>query len=174
MWRRFAQNVAFKVLSRQFSPLLLKWRAATNWSSVKTKPYHQNIFQVGAAAAEKKTLFNAITTMGLLQRSASASTSPEKRAGSSRPSAATTPAPGSASASNGTSEEPVDNCHCNGKEEEGLPRELNFVSKLNCTTGKVEWVELPEDYDFHQEIARSAYADMLHDHDRVNVNYYLN
>ncbi|KAG7999624.1 Protein arginine N-methyltransferase 7 [Nibea albiflora] len=31
----------------------------------------------------------------------------------------------------------------------------------------LDWVEESEEYDYHQEIARSCYADMLHDHDRV-------
>lgn len=53
-------------------------------------------------------------------------------------------------------------------EKSRIGKELSFVSRLNCMTGKVEWVELPDEYDYHQEIARSAYADMLHDHDRVS------
>jgi len=44
--------------------------------------------------------------------------------------------------------------------------ELNFINQTNMINGRSEWKQLPEDYDFHQEIARSAYADMLHDHDR--------
>ncbi|CAL8070134.1 unnamed protein product [Orchesella dallaii] len=54
---------------------------------------------------------------------------------------------------------------------ENLPREINFVDRINCTTGKHEWVEVPHDYDYHTEISRSAYADMLHDHDR-NMRYF--
>ncbi|XP_078213633.1 protein arginine N-methyltransferase 7 isoform X4 [Callithrix jacchus] len=46
-----------------------------------------------------------------------------------------------------------------------------FCSRANPTTGSVEWVEEDEHYDYHQEIARSSYADMLHDKDR-NVKYY--
>ncbi|XP_054391007.1 protein arginine N-methyltransferase 7 isoform X7 [Pongo abelii] len=42
-----------------------------------------------------------------------------------------------------------------------------FCSRANPTTGSVEWLEEDEHYDFHQEIARSSYADMLHDKDRV-------
>lgn len=38
-------------------------------------------------------------------------------------------------------------------------------------TEDAEWEEESEEYDFHQEIARSSYADMLHDHDR-NKKYY--
>ncbi|XP_067929621.1 protein arginine N-methyltransferase 7-like isoform X2 [Watersipora subatra] len=41
-----------------------------------------------------------------------------------------------------------------------------FTSKFNPTTGKVEWVMHDESYDYNQEIARSAYADMLHDTER--------
>jgi len=33
-------------------------------------------------------------------------------------------------------------------------------------TGKFEWKMKPDDYDYVQELARSAYADMLHDYDR--------
>ncbi|XP_016878789.1 protein arginine N-methyltransferase 7 isoform X11 [Homo sapiens] len=46
-----------------------------------------------------------------------------------------------------------------------------FCSRANPTTGSVEWLEEDEHYDYHQEIARSSYADMLHDKDR-NVKYY--
>ncbi len=53
-----------------------------------------------------------------------------------------------------------------------VPREL--ISQLNPTTGKMEWNEVPDDYDYHLEIARSAFADMLHDHDRVSFNWSLN
>ncbi|XP_003967158.1 protein arginine N-methyltransferase 7 [Takifugu rubripes] len=47
-----------------------------------------------------------------------------------------------------------------------------FCSRTNPTTGVLEWVEQCEDYDYHQEIARSSYADMLHDRDR-NQKYYV-
>ncbi|CAK6975106.1 protein arginine N-methyltransferase 7 [Scomber scombrus] len=46
-----------------------------------------------------------------------------------------------------------------------------FCGRANPTTGVVDWVEEGEEYDYHQEIARSCYADMLHDHDR-NEKYY--
>ncbi|NXG10222.1 ANM7 methyltransferase, partial [Sakesphorus luctuosus] len=46
-----------------------------------------------------------------------------------------------------------------------------FCGRANPTTGEMEWLEEDEDYDYHQEIARSRYADMLHDKDR-NVKYY--
>ncbi|XP_064611177.1 protein arginine N-methyltransferase 7-like [Liolophura sinensis] len=47
-----------------------------------------------------------------------------------------------------------------------------FVPNLSPVTGKMEWVLQDEHYDYHQEIARSAYADMLHDTER-NQKYYL-
>lgn len=47
----------------------------------------------------------------------------------------------------------------------------DFYQKLNPVTGKVEWHIQDETYDYHQEIARSAYADMLHDTER-NSKYY--
>nr|XP_003223006.1 PREDICTED: protein arginine N-methyltransferase 7 [Anolis carolinensis]XP_016850259.1 PREDICTED: protein arginine N-methyltransferase 7 [Anolis carolinensis] len=46
-----------------------------------------------------------------------------------------------------------------------------FCGRANPTTGAVEWMEEGEDYDYHQEIARSCYADMLNDKDR-NEKYY--
>ncbi|XP_032892021.1 protein arginine N-methyltransferase 7 [Amblyraja radiata] len=46
-----------------------------------------------------------------------------------------------------------------------------FCSRANPTTGATEREEEDEDYDYHQEIARSSYADMLHDKDR-NEKYY--
>uniref|UniRef100_A0A1B6I934 Protein arginine N-methyltransferase n=1 Tax=Homalodisca liturata TaxID=320908 RepID=A0A1B6I934_9HEMI len=51
-------------------------------------------------------------------------------------------------------------------------RNMNiFTKKLNPLTGAVEWVMQNENYDFNQEIARSAFADMLHDSER-NEKYY--
>uniref|UniRef100_A0A3B5ANT6 Protein arginine N-methyltransferase n=1 Tax=Stegastes partitus TaxID=144197 RepID=A0A3B5ANT6_9TELE len=46
-----------------------------------------------------------------------------------------------------------------------------FCGRANPSTGALDWVEESEEYDYHQEIARSCYADMLHDHDR-NQKYY--
>uniref|UniRef100_A0A8B9KLF3 Protein arginine N-methyltransferase n=1 Tax=Astyanax mexicanus TaxID=7994 RepID=A0A8B9KLF3_ASTMX len=46
-----------------------------------------------------------------------------------------------------------------------------FCGRANPTTGGLDWVEESEEYDYHQEIARSCYADMLHDRDR-NEKYY--
>ncbi|KAK9503606.1 hypothetical protein O3M35_010131 [Rhynocoris fuscipes] len=47
-----------------------------------------------------------------------------------------------------------------------------FVQKVNTLTGKMGWVLEDEYYDYHQEIARSMYADMLHDEDR-NEKYLI-
>jgi len=41
-----------------------------------------------------------------------------------------------------------------------------FSSVFSPAAGKYVWKMKPEDYDYVQEIARSAYADMLHDYDR--------
>lgn len=41
-----------------------------------------------------------------------------------------------------------------------------FTQKKNPITGDTEWDVQHENYDYHQEIARSAFADMLHDHER--------
>ncbi|XP_076878322.1 protein arginine N-methyltransferase 7 [Brachyhypopomus gauderio] len=46
-----------------------------------------------------------------------------------------------------------------------------FCGRANPTTGALDWIEESEEYDYHQEIARSCYADMLHDRDR-NEKYY--
>ncbi|KAF7707638.1 protein arginine N-methyltransferase 7 isoform X1 [Silurus meridionalis] len=46
-----------------------------------------------------------------------------------------------------------------------------FCGRANPTTGALDWMEEGEEYDYHQEIARSCYADMLHDSDR-NKKYY--
>ncbi|ELT87312.1 hypothetical protein CAPTEDRAFT_168548 [Capitella teleta] len=48
----------------------------------------------------------------------------------------------------------------------------SFVSRISPVTGKTEWVTQDEDYDYQQEVARSAYADMLHDTER-NQKYLL-
>lgn len=64
---------------------------------------------------------------------------------------------------------------------------VNLIRKVSCNmsiftqvfkpiTGTMTWEEKDVDYDYHQEIARSAFADMLHDSERVSktvsVNYY--
>lgn len=46
-----------------------------------------------------------------------------------------------------------------------------FCGRVNPITGALDWIEEDENYDYHQEIARSSYADMLHDKDR-NEKYY--
>ncbi|KAK3909580.1 Protein arginine N-methyltransferase 7 [Frankliniella fusca] len=47
-----------------------------------------------------------------------------------------------------------------------------FTNKANPITGKMEWEMHDDDYDYNQEIARSSYADMLHDTER-NVKYQI-
>jgi len=47
-----------------------------------------------------------------------------------------------------------------------------FIQCLNPLTGLQTWEEQDEYYDYHQEVARSAFADMLHDHERVSVFSY--
>ena len=42
-----------------------------------------------------------------------------------------------------------------------------FVQNVNPTLGTLDWEVKDEDYDYTQEVARSAYADMLHDDHRV-------
>ncbi|XP_012284304.1 protein arginine N-methyltransferase 7 [Orussus abietinus] len=46
-----------------------------------------------------------------------------------------------------------------------------FTRYLNPITGESNWEEKHPDYDFYQEIARTAFADMLHDRER-NEKYY--
>lgn len=41
-----------------------------------------------------------------------------------------------------------------------------FIQRMNPLTGICDWVVQNEDYDYHQEVARSAFADMLHDTER--------
>ena len=38
---------------------------------------------------------------------------------------------------------------------------------MHYILGKMEWKNQPEDYDYQQEVARAAFADMLHDTERV-------
>ncbi|CAF0867765.1 unnamed protein product [Didymodactylos carnosus] len=48
---------------------------------------------------------------------------------------------------------------------------MSFISQNNVITGESEWMFLDEtEYDYEQDLARSAYADMLHDTER-NVFY---
>jgi len=44
-----------------------------------------------------------------------------------------------------------------------------FTQCLNPLTGVASWEEKDQFYDYHQEVARSAFADMLHDHERVSI-----
>ncbi|KAG1701356.1 Protein arginine N-methyltransferase 7 [Nymphon striatum] len=46
-----------------------------------------------------------------------------------------------------------------------------FVQNFNPIAGKTEWTIEDDNYDYHQEIARSAYADMLHDTERNQMYY---
>lgn len=46
-----------------------------------------------------------------------------------------------------------------------------FKQILNPITGRSEWEPQPENYDYQQEIARAAFADMLHDTER-NQKYF--
>ena len=46
-----------------------------------------------------------------------------------------------------------------------------FVQVLNPMTGKMEWKSQPEDYDYQQELARAAFADMLQDTERNQLYY---
>ncbi|XP_073232579.1 protein arginine N-methyltransferase 7-like [Porites lutea] len=52
-----------------------------------------------------------------------------------------------------------------------ISRKEMFSQRFSPTTGKMEWVVEDEDYDMRDEIARSAYTDMLHDDER-NKKYY--
>ncbi|XP_074093827.1 arginine methyltransferase 7 [Cotesia typhae] len=47
-----------------------------------------------------------------------------------------------------------------------------FTQTFDPITGCSVWEEKNPNYDYHQEVARSAFADMLHDHER-NEKYYL-
>lgn len=42
-----------------------------------------------------------------------------------------------------------------------------FVQRYNPRTGKIETIAVDENYDYSQQIAHSAYNDMLHDKERV-------
>ena len=46
-----------------------------------------------------------------------------------------------------------------------------FLQSFNPMLGKMEWKAQPDDYDYHQEIARAAFADMLHDTERNKLYY---
>ena len=57
------------------------------------------------------------------------------------------------------------------KETDGNNTKSVFVQSFNPMLGKMEWKAQPEDYDYHQEIARAAFADMLHDSERNKLYY---
>ena len=42
-----------------------------------------------------------------------------------------------------------------------------LIQKFNPITGALEWELQKENYDYLQEVARAAFADMLHDEERV-------
>jgi len=46
-----------------------------------------------------------------------------------------------------------------------------FVQTLNPMRGRMEWKAQPSDYDYQQEVARAAFADMLHDSERNHLYY---
>ena len=46
-----------------------------------------------------------------------------------------------------------------------------FVLHVNPMTSRSEWRMQAEDYDYQQEVARAAFADMLHDSERVSFNF---
>ena len=52
-------------------------------------------------------------------------------------------------------------------EEPRTKEKGTFVQSLNPMTGQREWKMVPNDYDYQQEVARAAFADMLHDSERV-------
>uniref|UniRef100_A0A0K2T510 Protein arginine N-methyltransferase n=1 Tax=Lepeophtheirus salmonis TaxID=72036 RepID=A0A0K2T510_LEPSM len=46
-----------------------------------------------------------------------------------------------------------------------------FIQTFNAMKGKLDWQIKPKDYDYCREVARSAYADMLHDYERNRLYY---
>jgi len=46
-----------------------------------------------------------------------------------------------------------------------------LVQSINHATGKNSWRMMPPDYDYNQELARAAFADMLHDSERNQLYY---
>lgn len=56
--------------------------------------------------------------------------------------------------------------------ESAADDKFDFVERFDVVTGKMEWEWARSDYDYQQEIARSSYADMLHDTER-NEKYYM-
>ena len=58
-------------------------------------------------------------------------------------------------------------------EEPGTKEKGTFIQSLNPMTGQREWKMVPNDYDYQQEVARAAFADMLHDSERVLHRFYF-
>ena len=58
------------------------------------------------------------------------------------------------------------------REGEKVPKESTgvFVQHVNPMTSRSEWRMQAEDYDYQQEVARAAFADMLHDSERVSLD----
>jgi len=46
-----------------------------------------------------------------------------------------------------------------------------LVQTINHATGQPSWKMVPPDYDYSQELARAAFADMLHDEERNQLYY---
>ena len=45
------------------------------------------------------------------------------------------------------------------------------MQTVNRATGQNTWKKMPVDYDYNQELARAAFADMLHDSERNRLYY---
>ena len=46
-----------------------------------------------------------------------------------------------------------------------------MVQSVNHATGLNSWKLMPPNYDYNQELARAAFADMLHDSERNQLYY---
>ena len=61
------------------------------------------------------------------------------------------------------------------KQSEGGDQETEkggvMVQCVNHATGQNSWKMMPSDYDYNQELARAAFADMLHDSERNRLYY---
>ena len=69
-----------------------------------------------------------------------------------------------------SAEEDLNTEQCTHKGYEDRNKNI-FVQSFNPMLGKMEWKAQPEDYDYQQEIARAAFADMLHDSERNQLYY---
>jgi len=61
---------------------------------------------------------------------------------------------------------------CDSKQEK--PDNISggvMVQSINHATGQNTWKMMPPDYDYNQELARAAFADMLHDSERNRLYY---